>query len=169
MLIKKSPFQRQHPLLISKVKKNVLWGTCLWFGATLFFPFLGLGYAFYDFSPQSWIMVGLIWAFYIFIILCIVMYHLAHYKTYYYDLTDKYLIIAKGVFQRQETTVPYERIQDVYIDQDFLDRFFHLYDVHISTATNSSYNRAHIDGVSLASAEKIREMILKKVADTSPQ
>ncbi|HEV2917100.1 MAG TPA: PH domain-containing protein [Candidatus Babeliales bacterium] len=77
--------------------------------------------------------------------------------------TDGLLVIRKGVFTKKEITVPFERIQDVYIDQDLFDRLFGLYDVHISTATATSNIRAHIDGVEKKIAEEIRALILNKL------
>jgi uncharacterized membrane protein YdbT with pleckstrin-like domain len=84
-------------------------------------------------------------------------------KTYYYNLTDKLLIIYKGILMPREITVPIGRIQDVYVDQDVFDRLFDLYDVHISTATDESTSRAHIDGVSKGVAEELRKLILGKL------
>ena len=84
-------------------------------------------------------------------------------ETYYYNVTDMLLIVRKGVFAPREITVPTERIQDVYVDQDILDRLLDIYDVHISTATAESTARAHIDGVSKQVAEQLRELILGKL------
>ena len=84
-------------------------------------------------------------------------------KTYYYNFTDTLLVIRKGVFTKQEITVPFERIQDVYIDQDLLDLLFGLYDVHISTAPATSGFRAHIDGFEKKDAEQLRTLILSKI------
>lgn len=86
-----------------------------------------------------------------------------YYKTYRYDLTPDYVIIKKGPIASQEITIPYDRIQDVYLDQDIFDRIFGLYDVHISTATITSGMRAHIDGVDHKTALSLREIILKKM------
>lgn len=88
-----------------------------------------------------------------------------YYKTYQYDLTEDYVIIKKGPIAPQEITIPYDRIQDVYLDQDLLDRLFGLYDVHISTATVTSGVRAHIDGVDRKAALGLREIILKKIKE----
>ena len=87
-----------------------------------------------------------------------------HYiKKYFYNMTDKFLIIRKGIFAPQEITVPISRIQDVYIDQDIVDRLFGIYDVHISTATETSTLRAHIDGVDKKIAEELRKRILNEL------
>lgn len=84
--------------------------------------------------------------------------------TYFYDLTDSFVKIRKGVLIRREITIPYSRIQDVYVDQDLLDHLLHLYDVYISSATEMSGVEAHIDGVNQESAAKVRDLILERVA-----
>lgn len=88
-----------------------------------------------------------------------------YFRVYFYDLTDSFVIIRKRVFTPREITIPYERIQDVYVDQDLLDRIFGLYDVHLSSATISSGMEAHIDGVEKAAAEGLRNLILEKVSE----
>jgi uncharacterized membrane protein YdbT with pleckstrin-like domain len=100
-----------------------------------------------------------------FVLLLIVnyFYQRAYIRRYYYNVTDKLLIIRKGVIAKQDITVPFERIQDVYVDQDLFDVLFGLYDVHISTATATSGVRAHIDGVEKKAAEEIRALILGKI------
>jgi putative membrane protein len=106
-----------------------------------------------------------LWLVCFFIACCILnyFYQRAYIKRYYYNVTDKLLIIRKGVFAKQEITVPFERIQDVYVDQDLFDTLFGLYDVHISTATATSVVRAHIDGLEKQAAEEIRTLILSKI------
>ncbi len=91
------------------------------------------------------------------------LYEQAYYDRYYYDLAPDVLIIRKGVFSSGETTLPYSRIQDVYIDQDWLDRLFGLYDLHVSSATLQSAANAHIDGLSYAGAETIKNALLNKM------
>lgn len=92
-------------------------------------------------------------------------YQLLYFRTYFYTITDKLLIIRKGVLAPREITVPFDRIQDIYLDQDVIDNMFKLYDVHISTATAESTARAHIDGVEKHTAEQLRELILQKMQE----
>ena len=96
--------------------------------------------------------------------LAIYAYEQAHFNRYFYDLTSDFLIIKEGVFTYGETTLPYSRIQDVYVDQDMLDQVFGLYDLHIPTASGQSGLTAHIDGLSFESSEAIKKMILGKIA-----
>ncbi|MEM3362189.1 MAG: PH domain-containing protein [Candidatus Anstonellaceae archaeon] len=95
--------------------------------------------------------------------LIIYFYHYLHYKRYYYNLDKEYLIIKEGVITYSETTIPYYRIQDVYIDQDPLDQLFGLYDLHVATASGQSSLNAHIDGLNYENAQKIKLEILKRL------
>jgi uncharacterized membrane protein YdbT with pleckstrin-like domain len=54
-------------------------------------------------------------------------------------------------------------MQDVYVDQDILDRIFGLYDVHFASATIGSAISAHIDGIDEQSAMQLKEMVLAKI------
>ena len=99
------------------------------------------------------------------IILLVYLYQKWYYAVYFYDLTADYIIIRKNPITPREITIPYERVQDVYVDQDLWDRFFGLYDVHLSSATISSGMAAHIDGVERAAADGLRAVLLKTVQE----
>ena len=91
------------------------------------------------------------------------LYQKWYWLVYFYDLTDDFIIIKKHPITPREITIPYERVQDVYVDQDLLDRFFGLYDVHLSSATISSGMEAHIDGVEKQAADGLRKALLETV------
>jgi membrane protein YdbS with pleckstrin-like domain len=99
-----------------------------------------------------------------------IIYEIFYYKFYFYDLTEKELIIRKGVIARREVVIPFSRIQDVYVDQDFWDRIFGLYDIHVATAaTGGAYagsERAHIDGVNAENAESLKKIFVEKIRIT---
>ena len=90
-------------------------------------------------------------------------YQYLYYKKYFYDVRPDFLVIRKGVIMVRETILDYDKIQDVYMDQDLFDRMFSLWDVHVSTATSMSGVEAHIDGVNHENAMTIRELILDKI------
>lgn len=92
-----------------------------------------------------------------------ILYQWWYYKTYFYDLTDNFVIIKKGPIAPQEVSIPYSRIQDVYVDQDLFDRVFGLYDVHVSSATILSGFMAHIDGVGKTSADGLKIELLAMI------
>ena len=90
-------------------------------------------------------------------------------RRYYYSVDEHFLTIKKGVFAPTEIHVQYQKIQDVYVDQDVLDRIMGLYDVHIASATVSSGMEAHIDGVDKVGAEGIRDILLKQITTLQQQ
>lgn len=91
------------------------------------------------------------------------IYQREYYKKYFYDIRPDFLTIKKGVFTPKETVLPYDKLQDVYVDQDIFDRMFKLYDVHVSTATTASAWNAHIDGLNSQNSEALREQILGNI------
>jgi membrane protein YdbS with pleckstrin-like domain len=114
------------------------------------------------FSSSGTIIVGLVGLLLVIFILEYI-YQSWYFDVYFYDLTPDFIQIKKGVITPREITIPYERLQDVYVDQDLLDRIFGLYDVHLSSATAASGMEAHIDGVEKQSAEGLREVLLETV------
>jgi putative membrane protein len=91
------------------------------------------------------------------------IYQVWYYQTYYYELTENFVVIKKGVIAPKEISIPYERIQDVYVDPDILDRIFGLYDVHLSSATVTSGMEAHIDGLEKSATDGIRSILLETI------
>lgn len=91
------------------------------------------------------------------------LYQKWYFDTYYYDLQQDYIVIRKDPITPREITIPYERIQDVYVDQDLYDRIFGLFDVHLSSATISSGMEAHIDGLEKPAADGLRAALLQIV------
>lgn len=84
-------------------------------------------------------------------------------RRYFYSASDDFITIKKGVFAPAEIHVQYPKIQDVYVDQDILDRIMGLYDVHIASATVTSGIEAHIDGVEEAAADGLKLFLLDKI------
>ena len=107
------------------------------------------------------VVAGLI--LYFLMILPYAWYIKTYIKRYYYAGEDHFITIKKGVFTPAEIHVQWQKIQDVYVDQDLLDRIFGLYDVHLSSATASSGMEAHIDGVEKQSADGLRTLLLETV------
>ncbi|HVX92586.1 MAG TPA: PH domain-containing protein [Candidatus Dojkabacteria bacterium] len=88
-------------------------------------------------------------------------------KYYFYDCNDQFITIKKDPITPREIHVQYNKIQDVYVDQDLIDRILDIYDVHIASATISSGIEAHIDGVDHEEAEAIKTFLLNKLKSSS--
>ncbi len=91
------------------------------------------------------------------------LYEKAYFDRYKYSGTPTTLCIQKGVFGFDSIYVPYSRIQNVFVDQDLFDRLLGLADVHVSTVGSGSAVHAHIDGVSVQTAEKLKRELLNRV------
>ena len=170
MQIAQSKTREQFPLSYKKIMKKTIARTI----ATVILLIVVLGFLFFISISGSVSQEAAGWfgaaAFGIFVFLFLVilltyLYQRWYFAVYFYDLTDDFIQIKKGPITPREITIPYERIQDVYVDQDLLDRMFGLYDVHLSSATVSSGMEAHIDGVEKQAAEGIRAILLQTVKE----
>lgn len=167
MAIAMSKTRERFPLSTKKVLKKTLTGTLVWvillliiYGVSAFF-LISLAEAIGNYFG---IITFGIFGFLFLIVVLTYLYQQWYYNVYFYDLTDDYVIIKKGPITPHEITIPYERIQDVYVDQDILDRIFGLYDVHLSSATISSGMAAHIDGVEKPAADGLRAVLLETIS-----
>jgi putative membrane protein len=166
-------FREQYPLSPRKFWKKYLgkflsW-LFLWIFVTIVGMFVSLSFS-GSVSGIAAIVNDLIVAETILIIGGLVLYgwYIRTYiARYYYDANDAFVTIKKGVFAPTEIHVQYTKIQDVYVDQDILDRIMGLYDVHIASATATSGIEAHIDGVEQTAAEGLKELLLAKIQGSS--
>ena len=176
----KSQFQLENPLSSKKLTKKILQQIFIIAIASAFIGgFAGVlaYYAVIIFSGQAdpsqqsiapSIFSAIAGAFFVFVcwMLIYVLYIKAYINRYYYDGSEDFLTIKKGVFAPTEIHVQYQKIQDVYVDQDILDRILGLYDVHIASATATSGIEAHIDGVDFAVSENLKNYLLNKIRGT---
>ncbi len=93
------------------------------------------------------------------------LYQRQYFTSYYYNFEDNFIVIKKGVFSKLEITLPYEKIQDVYVGQGVWDRIFGLYNIYFASAAISSIRAAHIDGLEKPAAEELRTLILKIIQE----
>lgn len=167
MQISQSKTREQFPLSTKKVLKKTVTGTLIW--TILLLIIWGVLVVVLNSGTTAGNYLGIasigIFSLMLLTILMVYLYQRWYYAVYFYDFTQDYVVIKKGPITPQEITIPYERIQDVYVDQDLLDRFFGLYDVYLSSATISSGMAAHIDGVEKPAADGLRTTLLKTVSE----
>ncbi len=173
-----SPFELQHPLSPKKFQKKLISRSLIILFASIVLggvSTIPITAMVVSRQPQNglgaflWISVLLIIAFFALIMSLYGAYVSAYIRRYYYDASEQFLTIQKGVFAPTEIHVPYVKIQDVYVDQDILDRLLGIYDVHIASATVTSGIEAHIDGVDPAVAEALKIFLLNKIQYGSAQ
>lgn len=161
--------REKYPLESTKpLKKTIARSFALIILLGFFFLFFVLPFAFSASAfKKSFMIVPIILIGGLFLIILIIVliyvYEVYYMKYYFYDATNALLLIRKGVFSRNEISIPFNRLQDVYVDQDILDRIFGLYDVHVSSATITSGFLSHIDGVNKENSEKLKELILNAI------
>ena len=157
----------KYPLDRSKILKKTLVALMGWLTILVICGlFVGLAASAAGGPTVALTALGILAIIFILIAILQYWYETQYFAKYFYDIRSDFLIIRKGVFAPRETTLPYNKLQDVYMDQDLFDRLFNLWDVHVSTATLMSGFEAHIDGVKIANAEKLREMLLENIRGT---
>lgn len=167
-----SVFQAQYPLSPRKFWKKIF--SSLSFLLIIILVIIALaifiiGFVSGDkgFYVISAITSGIVVFLFVIFLLPYSIYVRVYIKRYYYDCGEQFITIKKGVFAPTEIHVQYQKIQDVYVDQDILDRIMGLYDVHIASATVTSGIEAHIDGVNADVAENLKNIILGKIRGVS--
>jgi putative membrane protein len=75
-----------------------------------------------------------------------------------YGIAGDALVIESGLLARNRRTIPFDRVQDVDIEQQLLARVFGLAKVKLETG-GSGKNEAALDSVSVAEAERLRGVI----------
>lgn len=76
-----------------------------------------------------------------------------------YRLGTEELRISSGVFSRNVRSIPYERIQDVNLEQGPLARILGMAKVRLETGSSGSGDEGALDSVDLAEAERLRDVI----------
>ena len=165
-----SPTREKFPLSLKKITKKTLLASIFGFFVSdfvfipaSFFIIAGIfGFdAFNTRAGEMFFYTGVLWlALYIGLIFLIRYYQKWYFSVYYYEITEEFIVIKKGPITPHEITIPFARVQDVYVDQDLFDRMFGLYDVHLASATGASGAEAHIDGLEKAAADGIKEVLL---------
>jgi len=72
---------------------------------------------------------------------------------------DDEVVIESGVFSRQHRTIPFDRIQDVSIEQGLVSRALGIAKVGFETGAGGKENDASLDAIALDSAQALRATI----------
>lgn len=82
-------------------------------------------------------------------IVCIgkVIYEIAYHNLYLYKIEDGNLIVSEGIFLKERGMYPISAIRDVYLERNFLDLVFGLYNLHITNLSSESHHFGDIKGL----------------------
>ena len=115
----------------------------------------------------------IITGFIVYVILIIIVaeiYARMSYERWFYEFTPTNLKIERGIIWKRYSNVPYERVQNVDIHRGIIARLCGFSTVAIQTAgfSYSPRGRAGAEGsipaVSIEKAEKIRDLLMKKIS-----
>ena len=84
-----------------------------------------------------------------------------------YRLDAEELRIASGIINRNIRSIPYERIQDVNLEQGPLARMLGMARVRLETGSSGSGDEGVLDAVDLAEAGRLRDIIRLRKANTT--
>ena len=156
-----SPTRRNFPLSSRSILKRTIQATLLLIIILLVMYFFGISLFDLDFNQSSLVAGGAI----LLVLIIGFFYEKAYYSTYFYELTENYIIIKKDPIRPREITVPYERISSVTVDRDLFDLILGLCDLHINTESASFLGmEAHIDGLSREAANGLQAVLEAKMA-----
>ena len=107
------------------------------------------------------------------------IYMIIYRKNMRYSFEEERIVIKAAVISTTEKNIPYERIQNVYVSVDWIDRCFDLADLIIEIAAKGgndlnkitvfgSQNKIIIRGLDAGNAEYIKEFVMEKITSRMP-
>lgn len=75
-----------------------------------------------------------------------------------YGVGEREIVIESGVIRRRRRVIPFERVQDIAIEQRLLARLFGTALVRIETG-GAAADEGHLDSVALGEAHRLRDLI----------
>lgn len=86
---------------------------------------------------------------------------IARYATFRFRLTGEELVLDSGVLSRRHRVIPLERIQNIGVQQSWLQRLCGVAEVRIETAGGGEQSEAHLRVLARREAEALREELLR--------
>lgn len=141
-----------------KYLKVILWNIAIFFSVALCIVLI------VDFTDIIQFEELFFWIYFFIIIVfgSIFASYILSFKTRLYLVRDKDISYKSGLFFKKTTTVPFNRIQHLEIDQGPFSKLLQLASLSVFTAGDSS-DDLEVNGISLINAEKIKEFITNKI------
>ncbi len=98
------------------------------------------------------VIIFILYAFYWFLLL----------RTYDYEVNSENVIFRGGLIERTTKNVPYNKITNIELTQNLLERPLGLWKLHVQTASTGNL-KAEIVYVGLTDPEHFKELILKRI------
>lgn len=88
-------------------------------------------------------------------------------KRFTYQIATEEILIESGIFSRNARSIPYERIQDVNVEQNLLARIFNIASVKFETG-GSEGEEGKLNYVTLDEAENLRQLVRSRKMGLAP-
>ena len=142
--------QRQAPLgvviiFLQNVKR---WARVLVFGII---PFLR--------GKDSGLPFWMFWVFAAVVLLLIIVFSYLQWKNFFFHISDGKFVIKQGVLKKEESLIPFDRIQSVQIKQNVVQQILKLAALQIDTA-GSAKKEVQISALNLAFAEELKDQLM---------
>ena len=92
------------------------------------------------------------------IVLVGLVFHFLHWRRFRYGVGAREIVIESGILHRNRRSIPFDRIQDVDIEQALLSRLFGLAKVRIETGAGGK-DEGVLDSVSTGEAARLRAAV----------
>ena len=94
-------------------------------------------------------------------LLLVALWSYLSWKNFFFHVADQNFVINEGVFKKEETIIPLERIQSVQLKQNFIQQIINLTSVTIDTA-GSGKKEAEIAALKQVDAQALKAFLMTK-------
>lgn len=116
---------------------------------------------FKDLSKFSDVKTNYIYAGTVFLLMFLLGRAYLVYKNFLFKIEDEHFILKQGILKKTNTSIPFERIQNVNFKQNIFQQIINVFEVSLETA-GSSKTEISIKAVSLQKAEALKKIITER-------
>ena len=118
-------------------------------------------------DPAGRYVLGSIWAVFIVWMICVRLWIGPYYRSFAYRIDNDAVRMQCGVFWKQDTTVPYNKITNVDVTQGPLQRVYGIGTIHVQTAGAGGAQgaKAEIRLSGIAELDKIKGILVTRLQE----
>ena len=112
-----------------------------------------------DFSKMSEVTLGYIYIGIAVVLLLFLLRAFLLYKNFRFKIADNHFVLKQGILKKTNTSISFDRIQNINFKQNLLQQFIKVYEVSIETA-GSIKTEIAIKALSYEKAQELKQQIL---------
>ncbi|MCB0322647.1 MAG: PH domain-containing protein [Bdellovibrionales bacterium] len=97
------------------------------------------------------------------------IYEELYYASWHYGIEAGNFVVAKGVVIKSRSSYPLTRVNDVYLERNFVDFLFGLYNLNVATPNPASYTFGKVEGLSRDVAVAMQDYITQLLDELHPR